>query len=304
MAAAKKKTGSDSKKKFGPKSRIRNWIVVDYDAVDLTTLGSNLVYWIYGNEVCPTTGRDHRQSYIELRVGLTRSDLKNKIGSDSIHLEPRWGPQSNAIDYTKKGKQSHEEWEEFNTAGPTYGLDADVYEFGKPKEQGKRVDLEEIMDFIKNGGTELEVAENWPSQWMQYGRRFERYRKLVQPRRTWITKVECVWGPTGSGKTRWATELGGKIIDYSRTEFIQGYQNEEIVIFDEFRPDSMRYSFFLKITDRYDISVNIKNDEMRWNPKMIIFLSEDDPQFWYGSKEAFLRRVNIRHIKDIKNKST
>ncbi len=115
--------------------RSRNWCFTlhDPDPSDLERTELFAQYYCWGREKCPTTGRIHLQGYIELKEGMTIPQVKKKMGLPRIHLESRRGTQLQAIDYCKKGNQTHEEWEEVGIGGPNFGDDADFFEFGEKK---------------------------------------------------------------------------------------------------------------------------------------------------------------------------
>lgn len=102
------------------------------------------------------------------------------------------------------------------------------------------------------------IAENYFSQWIRYNKSFEKYRDIIQEDRRWKTEVIVYWGEPGSGKTRKAIEEGGIPIQY-RNGFWLGYNNQPVIIIDDFDSDSLPIDEFLKITDRYPYNINIKN---------------------------------------------
>lgn len=163
----------------------------------------------------------------------------------------------------------------------------------KPK-QGNRRDISDIMDSIReNGESSLDIAQDNPNLWVQYGRRFDDYRRLLLPRRTWKTEVSVFWGESGTGKTSTAWELAPNAAVVSfHNGFIIGYSGEEDVIFDDFEDSSIPRQLFLQLTDRYPLKVNIKNGEMEWAPKRIIITSNFNPKYWFSGCEAVARRLD------------
>ncbi len=254
-------------------------------------------YIIWGVETCPETGKEHYQGYVEFPIGVSRAQAKKRLGSESIHLETRKGTQTQALNYCRKGTQSHKEWHENGTEGATYGVGAEVHEDGVPKSQGKRTDVEEVFEKIRAGAGECEIADEHPSLYLQYGRSLLKYRALIQPRRTWATRIMCIFGPAGSGKTRYAHEHeGGEIVSFTPGGFIIGYRNQDCIIFDNFSQDEIRKDLLLKLTDRYALKMNIKGDEVEWNPKTIIITSVDDPQYWFDCCPEWNRRITTISI--------
>jgi len=126
---------------------------------------------------------------------------------------------------------------------------------------------------------------------LQYGRGIREYSQLKQPHRDWPTEVVCIWGPTGTGKSKLANEAKAAFVEYDKGGFIHGYANESIVCFDDFDPSTMTREVFLRLTDRYHIKVNVKGGSMTWNPRTIYFTSNSNPRDWYNGDEAVRRRM-------------
>lgn len=83
------------------------------------------------------------------------------------------------------GKQHHIEAQKakFNVNAYAYcmkGLD-DVYEIGERPRQGNRTDLEVIKYDIHNGRPMKEIAKDYFSQWCQYRRSFDEYKRMIAP---------------------------------------------------------------------------------------------------------------------------
>lgn len=272
-------------------SRRRNYCFTDFE---LTSKWANLnySYLTWGVEICPSTGVTHHQGYIELTNGMTISAVKKKVQNNKIHLEARRGSQLDAIRYCHKGEQSKEEWNEFKDAGPNWGLNADIYTDGEPKNQGKRTDITEIMSLIKDENvSQLEIAATYPTQWVIYRKSFESYRQLLQEKRTWKTKVIIIWGQAGVGKTRYAIEQGAEPIEFGGS-FIRGYKNQDKIVFDNLEEDDIPFTTLLKMTDRYPYTVNIKGGEMTWNPKELYITSVQNAALWHSHTNEWSRRID------------
>lgn len=96
------------------------------------TIKTDMVgYYCYQKEICPTTGRDHWQGYLEL-LGtrkLVGQTLKDQVFLDqSVHIEPSRGTQEQNIIYCSKLESKI----------------GDFVEWGEKKKQGARSDLDEI----------------------------------------------------------------------------------------------------------------------------------------------------------------
>ena len=232
-------------------------------------------YLIFGEECGEECHTPHLQGYFELPNARTWKSLMKQF--KFCYLATRRGTVDQCINYcSKEGKQ---------------------VEFGERPKQGQRKDLLEIQKMIDLGVGEKEIAQNHFSQWIQYGKRFEAYRLLTEPKRTWKTEVEVYWGASGTGKSKKAFEdhPEADVVKYTKGDFIIGYTGSDTVIWEEFDPCECPRALFLTLTDRYKCNINIKGGERNWKPKRIIFTSNHDPKSWYSGEacpEAVQRRIS------------
>lgn len=124
--------------------RARNWCFTAYEDPKLwfNDHKKELVkYLCYQPEMCPTTNRQHYQGYVEFHKDYTFTCLKKKFFENGTHFEPRKGTQTQAIAYCMKSESKNGEF----------------FEFGKPKQQGKRSDLDEMIEDIHEDYTMVEI---------------------------------------------------------------------------------------------------------------------------------------------------
>lgn len=87
----------------------------------------NIGYIISGLEICPDTGRQHWQTYIQLKQQLSMQQIKRIFEDEGIHIEKQRALDNDAaIEYCKKDGV----WEEWGT----------------PKRQGERTDIPSMED--------------------------------------------------------------------------------------------------------------------------------------------------------------
>lgn len=85
------------------------------------------------------------------------------------------------------------------------------------------------------------------------------------------------WGKTGTGKTRTAVEMAKDMgVDYwishsEKLNWFDGYNGQPYVIIDDFRRDMCTLKYLLRLTDRYEMQVQVKGGYVNWIPKYIIF---------------------------------
>ena len=261
----------------------------DYEAVP------TLRYICMGREVAPTTGREHWQGWCMFHHNITRALAARRLGVALDGCQIMKGTVEQNDTYCRK--------------------EGKTVEWGKkPRDgQGRRSDLETYLQRVQDGATEEQLLEEAPATWAVYGRRGEAARALMRRgprpllgvRRTWNTEVRVWWGSkTGTGKTRaavaWLTEAeGASYDDCSQSgNFLIGYTNNENVLIDDFSPMGMTRSLFLRMTDRYQVTINCKyKDDTQWNPKKLAITSNYNPITWYTEADAVMRRLDhVTHI--------
>lgn len=251
--------------------RAYRWVFTQYDLnynYDIVKAESSFL--IYGVETCPTTQRQHHQGYIEFKDAKTFSKMKKYF--PGVHIEKAKADADKNITYCTKE-------------------DKDAFRHGDPTgQQGRRTDLEEIRKELLTTNIE-EIADKHFSQWCQYGRQFKEYQSIKEVKRNWIPEVILLYGESGTGKTRKAIEDGGVIVEWTTSGFINGYNGEDTVIFDDVDIDTLPpRTVLLKLLDRYPYAVNIKGGTRNWKPKKIYFTTNSHPDELLINSDPALKR--------------
>lgn len=114
--------------------------------------------------------------------------------------------------------------------------------------------------------------------------------------------VYWLYGPTGSGKTRFAVEKSGDSYWISNDcKWFDGYNGQECAILDDIRAGSYSFEFLLRLLDRYPVLVQIKGGFAVWTPKHIyitaparpeeVFVNHETGQTW-DKIDQLLRRID------------
>lgn len=257
------------------RERMRNvcftaWSNVEYDK-------EYMKYLIIGEEVCPSTGRQHFQGYVEFVRALDFSVVKSLLGGEETHIERRKGSAVQARTYCTK--------------------DNKFEEFGTISKQGKRSDLDIVVEDLMEGSSVRNIALNHSTQYIKYNRGIEKLRAhLIQPR-NWVTEVTVLYGSTGTGKSRRAREM---LQDYwvwtpARGKWFDGYEGHDDVIMEEFR-GQLPMGFMLTLLDRYECPVECKGSTVEFCPKRIVITSPKHPKDWYEDQpcdriDQLIRRI-------------
>lgn len=264
----------------------------NYSDVDVSRLSDaeilrDLKYVCFGKEV-GASGTPHLQGYLEfhhnmkLRISACQRRIQD-FGLFGFHVEIARGTAQQNIDYCSK--------------------DGDFTEVGeRPKGQGFRSDLQAVTNAINEGDTMIDLIEKFPVQVIKFQRGIEFLIATKQPRRFFKTEVWWLWGPSGSGKSRWAWDQSPEAyMKCSSHKWWNGYVGQEIVILDDYRPSKeMPFSFMLNLMDRYPLSVETKGGMVEFVSKKIYVTSPFSPEHvcdhldWIGTeqKAQFLRRID------------
>lgn len=151
-----------------------------------------------------------------------------------------------------------------------------------------------------------DIADEHFGLWCQYRRSFNAYASMKFLPRAWKTQVHVYWGRTHTGKTRFVTEQseGRSVFRPYDYEWFCGYTNQDIVILDDYR-GQYPIDFFLRLCDRYPMSVRVKGGSANWAPKKIYITSNISICSWYPnadrpSIDAMYRRLTmVAHVKDV-----
>lgn len=273
--------------------KLRHWVFTSYKVSEPIPFDeSKFRYIIYQKERCPTSGREHYQGYCELKSPQRISFIKTAFNDNGLHLEIRKGSRDEAREYCRK-KESHID-------GP--------WEHGKWESggQGQRNDVREqaciVRDLVRENPKEYRtiLAEEHPEILLKYPRGVEVIRASLEVKeRTWTTECELYIGKPGTGKSTKVRELYPDAFWYSASTngWWDGYEGEDVVVFDEFK-GSLQHSIFTQlIGNSYKVNVNVKGGVRGFVAKKVIIISNYCPMFWY--KEEFSFRAISRRLSKI-----
>jgi len=160
------------------------------------------------------------------------------------------------------------------------------------KTPGRRTDLEAVAKLAQDGKSLAEIAKEAPTAVLQYPAGLARLCALNErPRDRSIPKrCICLWGPTGTGKTRrvWdrcdALEVVPYLWENGMPTWWDGYSGQKHVIMDEFR-SQLPMSYVLRLMDRYAMRVQYKGGSCQFVADYLYFTSSKHPRDWYSDSD-------------------
>lgn len=239
----------------------------------LATFGGHARYLIYGHEV-GEGGTPHLQGFVYFRQQVAFSTVLRML--PEAHFEIARGSVDDNVAYCSKDGI----WEEE----------------GERPVQGKRSDLLEVAQAVRDGRSIKAIAEDYSSAYIRYNRGILALKRVLSPPRNWQMEIIVIVGPTRTGKSLAASSLGGRHIEngvevengvYWKPpgEWWDDYDGEHTVVWDEFSGASCAFRTLLRILDAYPLLVPIKGGFAQFRSRRVVFTSNIDPSEWYNYAE-------------------
>ena len=242
-------------------------------------------YLVMGLEICPDTGKEHIQGYVEFTGQKKMKEIKQIFADPGLHIEPRYGSQEEAINYCKK--------------------DGKWKQFGHSKQQGQRTDLEDTYEQLKVGKSLLEIAAAHPGTYIRYFKGIERLRDLMlqnkqkHEERT-NPQVIVYIGKSGVGKSHACyndpdyQESGYKYpVQQAGKVYFDGYQGESCIWFDEFGGSVLPFHVFLRLADKWETRVETKGSSTCIiGLKKILISTTTYPKDWWPNSDKYREDPN------------
>lgn len=180
------------------------------------------------------------------------------------------------------------------------------WEFGERIGPGKRTDLAVACEMIRGGASLRDVAEQHMSVFVRACKGLTSLKCVLQVPRIQKRIAICLIGGTGVGKTYWAhhtlTSPIYTVFD-PKTPWFDGYQGEDVVLFDDYGKNCMDINALKRFTDIYPVQVPIKGGALAWTPKLVVFTTNCILDLWYPDASpadiaALKRRITSYNYPD------
>ncbi len=237
--------------------------------------GEQMSYLVYQEEI-GDSGTYHFQGYAEFAKQMSLAQVKGLLGGATVHVERRRGSQEQAIAYCKDEKKRLEH--------------TDPYEYGEPRTQGKRTDLEGFKGAVMGGAKLRELIDDHWGVIARYPKFYSTLTLLNRPvRGDKELQVTLLFGETGLGKTRSVEEKFEGNDDFWRTPLSNGttwfdsYDGHSAVLLDDFSGAASHFTLcnLLQLLDRYPVQVPNKGGHTWWLPDEVFITTNILPRYWY-----------------------
>jgi len=215
--------------------RSRGWLLTVWDCSEerieatknLLAKDPKVRFCLMGQEVSPTTGKDHLQGWIYFENAVTRGGLNRRLGFESgvCHSEAQRGTVEQCIAYCSKEGSIVIEYGEVPTID---NLKESAWDY--------------ILEMIDMGHSNLEIMRRYPAEFARCRGAIDSMKMestLAQLNEWREVKVNYIWGKTGSGKTRGVLDSVEDRTDvYRITDYkhpFDSYRGQSIIMFEEFR---------------------------------------------------------------------
>lgn len=241
-----------------------------------------VTYLVVGREIGKRSGKVHWHGYIELSGKRTMDGVKRLLGDRTCHVEIAKGTPQEARAYAVK--------------------ENDIYmEFGEmSKGQGYRSDLADVRDMVRNGASLLEIADKHIGDFMRYHRGIMLYKDLLDReklKKATLSMPEVIVyiGKSGCGKSwrcyhdpdyqrsgfQYMAQMSGKV-------YFDGYENEDVIWFDEFTGSTMPFGEWCRVCDMYGLRVETKGGSIVVKPRKVLISTTTWPAKWWANCEKYL----------------
>lgn len=235
-------------------TRARDWMLTSFAVEQPFQIPEGVEYAIWQKEKCPTSGREHYQVFLRLSMRKYFTQVKEMF-PPGTHIETARFGFKKCIDYCSKIESRVE--------GP--------WSVGIMPTSVKKT----VFESIASGKTVRDVLEENPCLWRSVRPMRDLALVMSQPR-SWMTECLFLTGTTGTGKSKIAQIISSFIGDTAwlcpTMEWADGYESQEMVIYDEVRPP-LAVSRVLRMVDRYPLRLPIKGGFVNYCPRLIVMTS-------------------------------
>lgn len=259
-------------------SRARGWCFTlnHWTENEETSLRDLEVLYICVGKEIGKKGTPHLQGFLYYANPVRFATVASAL--ERAHWEPLRGTPQQAAAYCQK--------------------DGDFWEVGEKPVKGARTDLVTVAEQVRSGASLSLVAAEHPGMFVRYSKGLTALKMTLMKDRTEMPAVAWLWGPSGSGKSRYAVDLGFSFYIKDGTQWWDGYDGQECIIIDDF-DGKWPFRDFLRLLDRYPYQGQFKGGYVKIDSPLIYITCEFPPEeIWSGTelKQVLRRLSRIRFV--------
>jgi len=179
-------------------------------------------YVVFQEEKAPETGTIHYQGYVEFKKKKRYSWCSKHLAKGHWEARSKNSTREAARDYCKK--------RDTRTRGP--------WELGQwlDQGQGKRTDIDRVVELAKKGHSYHEIARQEPKTALRYPKGVQLLAEAHQSQRTGTVEVHLIHDDPGTGKSSYlANKFGAEAYWKPPGKWWNGYNGQKVIILDEYR---------------------------------------------------------------------
>ena len=288
-----------------------------------------MTFLIYQKETT-AKGVPHYQGYMELDTRLKFRTCMALLGFPIVkkgqkkefptHVARRYGTQEANIRYCSSSWYCRKCGGADAEGFPQYAKECEENCNGKKSKNkigitvvhGKPTEVQTLMQMhehvkkkLKTGCPKKLLYEEFPQYASQHLKWIDRQHQVYAPQRNWAPLVYWFWGESGSDKSRLAKSICTSCyFKPPDNRWFDGYDQHEVIVFNDFRKSTFTFSYLLDLIDRYPFHVEIKGAVVSMVAKAMIFTcSKPHAELWAeiaGSANENLVQLTRRITKEIK----
>jgi len=267
-----------------------------------------MAYAVMQVEECPTTNRMHFQGYVEYKNRVTFKRAKQLLQSDTVNIRIADGSSDQNTTYcTKEETRIDGPWifgESLNLPGR--GTRTDIQKFldaalSPVVQEDKHIPEFTGASHLVEGASMFfplpqRVRTPFGKAVENHTDTFVKYHKGLSLAYDWLRKTEgivgmpytvYIYGPTGVGKSKQAYIFDKGLFrkPFSRDNglWFDGYTDQETILLDEIREDSIPIPWLLQFLDQYEFQLEIKGGFRIRNCKYVFITSCLSPEEMWGA---------------------
>lgn len=160
--------------------------------------------------------------------------------------------------------------------------------------------MKRLTELVQEQAETPQILREVPSLVFRHFNNIMEMKHRLDTPRCEPTEALVIWGPPGTGKSRFAYEVFPGAYWKAKGKWWGGYRGQEVVIVDEFY-GWIKYDELCRLLDRYPLQVERKGGHINYKPKLMVFTSNKPWEEWYNlatkpyQGDALRRRISFQY---------